>query len=74
MSSYDQTKAMTEALGCVHCGRRFTGWLHDEGAHRGKQRCDPADTGLPYGLNAHAPGTPCQYPCAGTRTNWEADQ
>ena len=64
----------TKGQACVHCGRRFTGSAHDEGDHRGKQRCDPDDTGQPYGLNAHAPGTPCQSPCAGARANQDADQ
>lgn len=27
-------------------------WLHAEGGYRGKVRCDPADSGQAYGLEA----------------------
>ncbi len=52
-------------MNCKHCGRPIEGTLHLEGAYRGKQRCDPADSALPYGYNADPDGAPCQYPCLG---------
>lgn len=43
---------------CLHCRRPMDSedgryWIHAEGVYRGKARCDPDDSGLPYGYNAH---------------------
>lgn len=54
---------------CVHCGRPIAGAeypTHTAGGYRYKQRCDPKDTGKPYGLAAHRPGTACHELCSGT--------
>ena len=52
---------------CKHCSRPITdapvGPTHLEGDYRGKQRCDPADSGLPYGYNAGRADTECTKPC-----------
>ena len=40
---------------CKHCGRLLIAphyQTHAEGNYRGKMRCDPEDSGLPYGYNA----------------------
>jgi hypothetical protein len=54
---------------CKHCRQPIseheTGALHLAGGYRGKQRCDPADSGLPYGYNAAAPDADCEKPCLG---------
>jgi hypothetical protein len=53
---------------CIHCGRGIRGAeypVHTSGGFEHKSRCDPADTGHPYGLAAHRPGTPCHELCAG---------
>ena len=43
---------------CAHCGLTATQTTHDEGSHRGKQRCG-LESGLPYGYNAHPANVPC---------------
>lgn len=53
---------------CTHCHREISGdkWpVHAEGGYRGKHRCSPEDSGLPYGYEAHTEGTACEYPCLG---------
>lgn len=50
---------------CKHCGRPINGTVHTEGGQAGLQRCDPADSGLPYGYNAAPVGEPCRSPCIG---------
>jgi hypothetical protein len=50
---------MAERKGlCLHCGKPI--WkpdssefaIHTKGGHTGKMRCDPKDSGQPYGLEA----------------------
>lgn len=53
---------------CKHCGRELTSGehpVHAEGDYRGKNRCCPGDSGLPYGYEAVPEGTECSYPCLG---------
>ncbi len=57
---------------CKHCGRTIHTGSPDRGyVHRGdwggasKSRCDPDESGLPYGYNAAPVGEPCQWPCIG---------
>lgn len=53
---------------CRHCQRPLLApeyTLHAEGRYRGKHRCDPEDSRLPYGYNAHPPGQPCDPTCLG---------
>ena len=43
---------------CIHCKRSIRSedgryWSHAEGGYRSKVRCDPDDSGLQYGYNAH---------------------
>lgn len=59
-------------LACKHCGRAISdgdetrGWVHQfDGAVLG--RCNPTESGLPYGYNAEPVGQPCIYPCLGCR-------
>ena len=56
---------------CKHCRRPISDHLisplHLEGKQRGLQRCDPAETELPYGYNAGPAGTECVAPCLGAR-------
>lgn len=51
---------------CVHCRCTLdsTGTAHTEGSYSGLQRCGE-ESGQPYGLAAHAPGTPCPPHCNG---------
>lgn len=51
---------------CVHCRCTLdsTGTAHTEGSYSGLQRCGD-ESGQPYGLAAHAPGTPCPPHCKG---------
>lgn len=57
---------------CKHCGRaiaggdRKRGWVHDLGKGSVLGRCNPDESGLPYGYNAEPVGEPCMYPCAGS--------
>ena len=47
---------------CKHCGKLLTEphyQTHAEGNYRGNMRCDPEDSGLPYGYNAAPEGVPC---------------
>jgi hypothetical protein len=53
---------------CKHCQKTISSddWpVHTEGNYSGKHRCDPADSGLPYGFEAAPVGVPCSYPCLG---------
>lgn len=50
---------------CKHCNRQISLGVHIEGMNRGKQRCDPQDSGLIYGYNAEAIGDDCKNPCVG---------
>lgn len=59
---------------CKHCGRTIhdgnptRGYVHrGNGGHTSKSRCDPDESGLPYGYNAEPIGQPCGNPCIGTR-------
>lgn len=55
---------------CVHCGRAAERTVHIEGDYRGKQRCDPEDSRLPYGYNAHPADVSCDTPltsCVGSK-------
>lgn len=49
----------TAAPACIHCKRPLRGpdGPHAAGWYRGKQRCDPGDSGLQYGYNGHADDT-----------------
>jgi hypothetical protein len=54
---------------CKHCGMRIssdTYPVHREGGSRGKQRCDPKDSGLRYGFNADPIGAECNAICVGS--------
>lgn len=57
-----------EPYNCIHCGQAAKGYVHLEGGSRGLQRCNPGDSGLPYGYNAHRLGTVCKNPCKGEYT------
>lgn len=37
-----------------------------DNGHTGKSRCDPDESGLPYGYNAAPASEPCSPPCIGT--------
>lgn len=50
---------------CKHCNRPMAGKLHTAGNYCGKMRCDPADSGRPYGYNAEPLGQPCGALCLG---------
>lgn len=55
---------------CKHCGKELTSphyQTHAEGNHRGKMRCDPDDSGLPYGYDAAPEGVPCDQICLGSK-------
>ncbi len=61
------------AVKCKHCGRQIAagnerlGWVHAlDSGYTGKSRCDPDESGLPYGYNAEPVGNPCQRPCLGS--------
>lgn len=61
---------MTTIGPCKHCGRMINdgdqrrGWVHrTNSGHNGKSRCDPDESGLPYGRNAEPIGFRCQSPC-----------
>lgn len=68
---------MTDALGmpmvtptilCKHCGQPISDDpypVHLRGLYRGKSRCDPEDSGLPYGYNADPEGATCSSLCLG---------
>ena len=51
---------------CKHCHRPIEGDLHAGGHYKGKRRCDPKDSGLSYGYEAEAEGTPCGRSCLGS--------
>jgi hypothetical protein len=54
---------------CKHCGQPIGDGqypVHRAGHYRGKQRCDPDDSGLPYGYNADPVGAPCNAICLGS--------
>jgi hypothetical protein len=60
-----------DGLPCKHCGHPITGDaypVHAGGNNRGKQRCDPTDSGLIYGYNADPEGAPCNEICLGSTT------
>lgn len=50
---------------CKHCNRPMLGRLHTAGDYCGKMRCDPDDSGRPYGYNAEPLGQPCGALCLG---------
>ena len=53
---------------CKHCGKLLTEphyQTHAEGNYRGKMRCDPEDSCLPYGYTAAPDGVPCDLICIG---------
>jgi hypothetical protein len=52
---------------CKHCGRALAaaGNVHAEGNYRGKHRCDPDDSGLPYGYDGDPLGDDCSPGCLG---------
>lgn len=53
---------------CKRCGQPISNdtWpVHLEGDYRGKSRCDPADSGMPYGYNAGRANETCTSPCIG---------
>lgn len=57
-------------MNCKHCGREIKSedgrwYVHSDGGYRGKSRCNPEDSGLPYGYNAAPQGTACTSPCIG---------
>lgn len=63
-----RAEAQREGVGCKHCGRPIAGeggHIHTAGANRGLHRCDPNDSGLPYGLCAEAVGDACGPICTG---------
>lgn len=73
----EEDPIMTDAYGdnpgnptCKHCGRRVevTGEYgrHTDGDNRGKGRCDPEDSGLPYGYNAETKDMECSPICRGS--------
>ncbi len=46
----------------------MSGYVHRlDSGHIGKSRCDPDESGLPYGYNAEPIGQPCGLPCLGER-------
>lgn len=56
---------------CKHCGQPISDdqWpVHLAGDYRGKSRCCPGDSGLPYGYNAGREGEPCESPCIGAKS------
>lgn len=83
---------MSDLGPCKHCGRTIgdgderRGWVHrGDNGYTGLSRCDPGESGLPYGYNAEPIGQPCQTPCIGMRypdpkadlvhdATWEGDQ
>lgn len=56
---------------CKHCGKPIVSddgsyWCHSTfGGYAGKQRCDPAHSGLPYGYNAEPGNAACTRICLG---------
>jgi hypothetical protein len=63
-----RAETQREGVGCKHCGRPIAGeggHIHTAGANRGLHRCDPNDSGLPYGLCAEAVGDACGPICTG---------
>lgn len=63
----------TTAAKCKHCGRAIAdgderrGWVHaldHPGSVLG--RCNPDESGLPYGYDAEPEGQPCRNPCLGS--------
>ena len=59
---------------CKHCGRAIAdgdsrrGWIHrDDRGYNSLGRCNPDESGLPYGYNAEPEGVPCGSPCLGSR-------
>lgn len=57
---------MTEQTVCKHCNMptKNNGQTH---VHTNLMRCDPAESGLPYGYSADLPDQPCNITCAGSR-------
>lgn len=57
---------------CKHCRRLISDGeypVHEEGNYSGKNRCDPGDSGLPYGYNAGRTAEPCDASCLGSAAN-----
>ena len=55
-------------MNCKHCGQPISDdrWpVHEAGNYRGKSRCDPDDSDLPYGFNAGRYYEDCESPCLG---------
>ena len=58
---------------CKHCGGVIgssvpdgrNGWVHVARPHGGLGRCDPEESGMPYGYNAEPENTACSNPCLG---------
>lgn len=58
---------------CKHCGRTIGtplqphgSWIHADGGHRHKNRCNPEDSQLIYGYNACPEGEKCSLGCLGS--------
>lgn len=55
---------------CKHCSRPIIRkkdryWVHSQGIHIGKVRCDTSDTNQPYGFCAEPVWYECEPPCRG---------
>lgn len=55
---------------CKHCGETIQSpnglsFIHASGGYKGKHRCDPFDSGAPYGYNAEPDGEECSTHCLG---------
>jgi len=62
----ERPTAESDAAVCKHCARPLAeNGTHAEGRQRGLNRCDTADSGLPYGYDAAPIGTPCSHACRG---------
>lgn len=60
---------VTPTFRCKHCYRAISADVypvHLEGEYRGKSRCDPVDSDLPYGYNADRIGSACNDLCLGS--------
>lgn len=63
----------TQTAVCKHCGRAIgalvetAGYVHLDGGQRGLHRCNPNDTGLPYGYDADPVDAPCTLGCLGAK-------
>lgn len=57
---------------CKHCEQAIISdngacWAHTTpSGHVGKMRCNPSDSGLPYGYNAETHGQECGTLCLGS--------